>query len=123
MFCSRLLTKVVVCKILRNERREQAAAAGVMLLTFGPASTHPPAAYWTIFFLSFLGAKISHLLDTAQISPYLEDFIFFLNLNYFGEIFFKISLKSSGCEILLKMWKVKIKKKDSITLYYLPFFF
>jgi hypothetical protein len=97
--------------------------AGVNAFDIGPASTHPPAAYWTIFFLSFLGAKISHLLDTAQISPYLEDFIFFLNLIYFGELFKKNSLKSSGYEILLKMWKVKIKKKDSITLYYLPFFF
>jgi len=80
--------------------------AGVNAFDIGPASTHPPAAYWTIFCLSFLGAKISHLLDTAQISPYLEDF-FFLNLIYFGELFKKNSLKSSGYEILLKCGKLK----------------
>ncbi len=86
-----ITTKVVICKILRNERREQ-AAAGVMLLTLAQLQpTHQlrtrlccrlaHSAFFSLF-LSFLDAKPSgHSTDFAIFR------VFFLNLIYFGEFF------------------------------------
>jgi hypothetical protein len=78
--------KVVICKILRS-------TAGVMLLTLAQLQpTHQMrarlccrlanSAFFSLF-LSFLGAKpIGHSSDFAIFRD------FFLNLIYFGELFF-----------------------------------
>jgi hypothetical protein len=83
-----ITTKVVVCKILRNERCEQ-AAAGVMLLTLAQLQpTHQlrtrlccrPLAHSAFFslFLSFLGAKpIGHSTDFAIFRVFFSEFDLF----------------------------------------------
>jgi hypothetical protein len=82
-----ITTKVVVCKILRNERREQ-AAAGVMLLTLAQLQpTHqlrtrlccrPAHSTFFSLFLSFLGAKpIGHSTDFAIFREFFSEFDLF----------------------------------------------